>query len=354
MSDFEAPTPVRTTTDVEISLWEIMAVLVRRRGMVMVATMLVSVAAGAYAHLQPLTYTTRAAFRPQGSEQGASSQMLALANQFGVNVGGGTGEEASPEFYQELLGSREILTSVSEEPFTVPDVGSVMLKDLLKIEGGSEALRDEQVLEWLGKEAVSVATSRETGTVTISVKTEWPDLSVAIAADLLAEVALFNMDTRQSQAASERVFIETRVADAEEKLDEAEAYLRSFLETNRQWENSPMLIFQHDGLLREVGLRQSVLTTLVQSYEQARIAEVRDTPVITVLQSPFFPVQNDPRRRVFITLLGAMVGGMIGIILAFLSEAFRRPRNADPARADFDESWNAAVSAIPLLGGRRD
>ncbi len=115
-----------------------------------------------------------------------------------------------------------------------------------------------------------------------------------------------------------------------------------------------MLIFQHDGLLREVGLRQSVLTTLVQSYEQARIAEVRDTPVITVLQSPFFPVQNDPRRRVFVTLLGAMVGGMIGIILAFLSEAFRRPRNADPARADFDESWNAAVSAIPLLGGRRD
>ena len=115
-----------------------------------------------------------------------------------------------------------------------------------------------------------------------------------------------------------------------------------------------MLSFQHDGLLREVGLRQSVLTTLVQSYEQARIAEVRDTPVITVLQSPFFPAQNDPRRRVFLTLLGAIFGGMTGIILAFLSESFRRPRNGDPARADFDESWKAAVRSIPILGGRRD
>ncbi|MAR44860.1 MAG: hypothetical protein CME03_01745 [Gemmatimonadaceae bacterium] len=353
MPDFEAPTPVRTTTDVEISLWEVMAVLLRRRGMVMVATMLVSLATGVYAHLQPLTYTTSAAFRPQGSEQGASSQMLALANQFGVNVGGGAGDEASPHFYRELLASREILTSVSDEPFTVSDVGSVMLKDLLKIEEESEALRDEAVLEWLGK-AVSVATGSQTGTVTISVKTRWPDLSVAIAAELMTEVALFNMDTRQSQAASERVFIETRVEEAEEKLDEAEAYLRSFLETNRQWENSPMLSFQHDGLLREVGLRQSVLTTLVQSYEQARIAEVRDTPVITVLQSPFFPAQNDPRRRVFLTLLGAIFGGMTGIILAFLSESFRRPRNGDPARADFDESWKAAVRSIPILGGRRD
>ena len=179
-----------------------MAVLLRRRGMVMVATMLVSLATGVYAHLKPLTYTTSAAFRPQGSaEQGASSLMLALANQFGVNVGGGAGDEASPHFYRELLASREILTSVSDEPFTVSDVGSVMLKDLLKIEEESEALRDEAVLEWLGK-AVSVATGSQTGTVTISVKTRWPDLSVAIAAELMTEVALFNMDTRQSQAAS--------------------------------------------------------------------------------------------------------------------------------------------------------
>ena len=354
MSDFETLTPVRKTNDGEISLWEIMAVLVRRRGTVVVFTLFVSALAAVYALVQPLTYTTSAAFRPQGSEQGGNSQLAALAGQLGVNVGGGVADEASPQFYQELLVSREILTSVSDEPFAVHEVGILKLKDLLEIDEDSEALRDEEVLEWLRTEAVSVSTSRETGTVTVSVKTEWPDLSVKIAEELLTEVALFNMDTRQSQAASERVFIETRVEEAEANLEEAEDNLRSFLETNRQWENSPMLTFQHDGLRREVGLRQSVLTTMVQSYEQARITEVRDTPVITVLQSPFFPPLNDPRRLVFMTVLGAMIGGMIGIMLAFVSEAIRRPRTGDPARAEFEESWDAAVRGVPLLGDRGD
>lgn len=349
MTDSPTPTPVRSTMDDEISLWEVLAVLVRRRGTIVLTTLLVGAAAATHAQLRPLTYTTSSSFRPQGSEA-SGSQLTALASQFGVNVGGAGGDEASPAFYQELLTSREILMRASDEPFTVEGIGSAELKDLLAIEQNTEAQRDESVLTWLREQAVSVSTGRETGTVTISVKTEWPDLSQAIADELLAEVALFNMDTRQSQAASERAFIEARVDAAEVDLDEAEEELRGFLEANRQWENSPMLSFQHDGLMREVTLRQSVLTTLVQSYEQARISEVRDTPVITVLQSPFLPPRNDPRRRVLTAALGIILGGMMGIVLAFLVEAFRRPGAGDPARADFQASWNAAVRGIPFLG----
>ena len=94
------------------------------------------------------------------------------------------------------------------------------------------------------------------------------------------------------------------------------------------------------------------VSALAAVYAQARIAEVCDTPVITVLQSPFLPVLNDPRRRVLLILVGAITGGMIGIILAFLSESIRRTRTSDPARAEFEESWDAAVRGIPLLGSR--
>ena len=335
--------------DDEISLWEVLAVLVRRRWTIVLTTLLVGAAAGAYAHFQPLSYTTSAAFRPQGSEA-SSSQLMALASQFGVNVGGGGGDEASPAFYEELLRSRAILTRVSESPFAVEGVGTVLLKDLLEVAEETEAQRDAETVKWLRESAVSVSVGRETGTVTVSVKTEWPDLSQAIAEDLLAEVARFNMDTRQSQAASERAFIETRVEAAESDLAEAEEALRVFLESNRQWENSPLLTFQHDGLIREVTLRQSVLTTLIQSYEQARIAEVRDTPVLTLLQEPFLPPRNDPRGRVLSTLLGLVLGGMLGVVMAFLVEAFRRPGDGDPAREDFQASWNAAVRSIPFMG----
>jgi uncharacterized protein involved in exopolysaccharide biosynthesis len=170
---------------------------------------------------------------------------------------------------------------------------------------------------------------------------------------LLQAIALFNMDTRQSQAAAERRFIGDRVDSARDSLHAAETDLQLFLESNRQWENAPLLIFQHDRLQREVMLYQSVLTTLVQSYEQASITEVRDTPVITVLQEPFLPPGRDPRGTVLRAVLGIVLGGMAGIVLAFLVEAWRRPISGDPGREDFQQSWDGLIRSIPFFGRDR-
>jgi uncharacterized protein involved in exopolysaccharide biosynthesis len=166
-------------------------------------------------------------------------------------------------------------------------------------------------------------------------------------------VSAFNLTTRQSQAATERAFVEARVHAAEVELDTAEDALRAFLEANRDFSNSPMLQFQFEGLTRDVGLRQSVLTTLVQSYEQARISEVRDTPVITVLQAPYLPPGPDERRFLLVAALGIVLGGVMGVVLAFLVEAYRNPARNDPAREDFQRTWDALVGSIPFVGGRR-
>jgi uncharacterized protein involved in exopolysaccharide biosynthesis len=344
-------TAPRHPVDGEISLWEVLAVLLRCRGTIIRTTILVTLVAIAVAQFRPLQFTTVAAFRPQVLESGGTSQMLALASQFGVNVPGSGGDEASPAFYQEILTSREVLTRAANEPYLVEGLGPVMLKDLLEIEEDTEAVRDEVTLEWLREQALSVSIGRETGTVTVSVTSEWPDLSKAIAEDLLDEVARFNQETRRSTAESERTFIEGRMREAEGTLELAENAQRAFLESNRQWQNSPLLQFQHGALMREVTLRSSVLTTLIQAYEQARISEVRDTPVITVLQVPFLPPRPDPRRRVLSAALGIILGGMLGIVMAFLVELFRRPSVGDPAREDFQETWNGLKRSIPFMGG---
>jgi uncharacterized protein involved in exopolysaccharide biosynthesis len=235
----------------------------------------------------------------------------------------------------------------------VEGVGETSLADLLEIERDTEALRREAVIRWLEERAVTVGVANETGTVTVSVETRWPDVSHAIASRLVDEVTRFNMDTRQSQAASERLFIAARVDSARTELHTAESALQTFLEANRQWDGAPLLVFQHERLQREVTLKQSVLTTLVQSYEQARIQEVRDTPVITVLQAPFLPPGPDERRLLLAGALGIVLGGLAGVVLAFVVEAFRRPPAGDPAREDFARTWNALVASIPLIGRGR-
>lgn len=337
--------------DDEISLWEVLAVLLRRRGTIVLMVVLCVAGALAYTFLRPDTYTTQTSFRPQGSEASAS-ELLALAGQFGVNIPGVGGDELSPAFYAELLTSREILHRVADRSYTVEGMGSVPLVDLLEIEEDTEPLRVEEAIEQLRDDLVSIQTGRETGILTLEVKTDWPDLSQAIADRLLEEIQVFNLETRRSQAAAERMFIEARVDSARVALNAAEDSMQVFLQANRRFEDSPELTFQRERLQREISRQQQVYTGLVQSFEQARIAEVRDTPVITVLQAPYFPPGPDDRSLLLALALGLVLGGMAGVVLAFIVEAVRRPAPGDPARQDFQKAWDALVGSIPLVGRR--
>jgi uncharacterized protein involved in exopolysaccharide biosynthesis len=342
---------VNRLPDDEISLWEVLAVLLRRRGTIVATTVVCVGLAVAFTLTRTDEFTTQASFRPQGSEASAS-QLLALAGQFGVNVPGVGGEELSPAFYAELLVSREILQRIADRSYTVEGMGAAPLVDLLEIEEDTEALRVEEAIEQLRENLVSIQTGRETGILTIEVTTEWPDLSQAIAERLLDEIQVFNLETRRSQAMVERMFIEARVDSAQAILLEAEAEMEVFLQANRRYEDSPELTFQQERLQRTISLRQQLYTGLVQALDEARIAEVRDTPVITILQAPFLPPGPDDRSLLLSIALGIVLGGMGGIVLAFIVEAIRRPAPGDPAREDFQRAWDALVGSIPFVGGR--
>jgi len=317
---------------------------------VLTAILVISAVIG-LAMLRTETYTTQASFLPQGT-QGSASDLVALAGQFGVNIPMGGGEEVSPAFYTELLVSREILLRVASMKYDVAGREMVTLPDLLEIVADTEALRIEAAIEILREGLLTIQTGRETGIVTIAVQTKWPELSTAIAERLLEEIALFNLDTRRSRAAAERVFIEERVDSARNALDTAESSMQVFLQANRQWENSPDLRFQHDRLQRDISLRQQVYTTLVQSFEQARISEVRDTPVITVLQAPFVPPGPDDRSLLLVIALGLALGGTAGVAVAFVVEAIARPAVGDPGREDFQRTWEGLVSSLPFTRRR--
>lgn len=336
--------------DDEISLWEVLAVLLRRRGTIVLTTVLCIGVAVVYTFSRPEEYTTEASFRPQGSEA-SGSQLLALAGQFGINVPGTGGEELSPAFYQELLNSREILHKVADRGYQVAGMGPTPLVDLLEIDEETEPLRVEKAVDKLRDDLVSIQTGRETGIVTIEVTTKWPELSRALADRLLDEIQVFNLETRRSQAAAERAFIEARVDSARLALSAAEDSMRLFLQANRgSFESSSDLRFQEERLQREISRQQQVYTGLAQSFEEARIAEVRDTPVITVLQQPFLPPGPDDRSLLLSIALGLVLGAMAGVVLAFLVEAVRRPTPGDPGREDFQRAWEALVGSIPLVG----
>jgi len=159
------------------------------------------------------------------------------------------------------------------------------------------------------------------------------DRIVTLVERLVRGVNQFNLETRKSQATAERQFVEGRAEEAGRALREVEDRLQTFLQRNRAIGGSPELGFERDRLQREVALRQQVYTTLLQTREEARIREVRDMPVITELEDPRLPLISESRGTAIKLILGALAGGFLGIVIAFLADAMVAARRAPSEEA---------------------
>jgi uncharacterized protein involved in exopolysaccharide biosynthesis len=308
--------------DDEISLFEVASFVVRRRLFIVLPAILGVLLTLPAVLTTTFEYTATASFLPNGGGQGGFAGAAGLAAQFGFSMPRSGGSERSPEFYQELLESREILDGLVRDGVRVvtPTQDTTLnLAEHFRIEGGTAAERGELTRRRL-VDVVEVNIGRETGIVSLGVKTDDAALSAAIAWALLDLISAFDLETRQSEASAERVFTEERLQQLQVELSTVEDSLRAFLDENRQFGNSSQLTFQHDRLQRKVGMRQEVVTAMAQAYEQARIEEVRNTPVVTVIDEPEVPALPEPRGRVLKLLLGAILGTLAGFGIAVVVE----------------------------------
>ena len=284
-------------------LW-VAGVLLRDRGRLLRAAVIGGVIGLVVGFLRPATFTTEFSFTPQVGDAADGAGLASLAGQFGVSLGGLGGTAQTPEFYADLLRTREILTPVaSSEYHYVADEDTVVgtLVEFLEEDGATEAEALENTLEVLREKVVSAEVSGQgTGVVTVRVRTVSRQVSQLIAERLLEQVNHFNLRTAQRQAAAERAFLEDRLQEARNSLRAAEDRLQVFLQANRQVANSPELTFRLERLQRDVTMQQQLMLGLAQQYEEARIREVRDTPVLSVVERPVAAARADPRKRALI------------------------------------------------------
>lgn len=322
------------------SLLDLGVLLLRRRRTLLRYALLAGVVTAAIVAFEPKEFTASAAFVPQAGEPSASG-VANLAAQFGITVPS-TNAAQSPDFYQRILQSRVLLQRIAGDTLSVPELGGkrVAFVDLFELPKGPPERRVEQGALMLGK-LLQISVTKTTGVVEISVATEWPTVSLAIVASLVDQVNAFNQQTRRLQASAERAFIEGRLAAAATDQRVAEDTLEGFLKANRNYTDSPAYVFQHDRLQREVALRQQLHTALAQSYEESRIREVRDTPVITVLEPAAVSTLPKARHRLVIVLLALVLGAFAGATVVFTSEMLARLRS----------EGNAAANELLLIGG---
>ena len=335
--------PIFVDTPDQISVAALATAIARNRVLICGTAIVCGLAGGLHALTRPATYSATGWFKPQ-SQQSQSQALAGLASQFGLALplaGGG----GSPKDSADLAVSREILLPVTQARYSY-HVGSKLvsgtLVDIYSPGAQPEGLRRESAIAKLTKQ-VSTTVSK-TGAVALKVTTADPGLSQALNANIMAELDSLELRTQQGRATPERIFIEQRVALAEDSLHQAENRLAAFLEANRQV-TTPQLQLERDRLNRDVSMRQQLYTSLVQAYQTARIDEVRNIPAITILEMPELPFARDSRRIGATTGIALALGLILGLFVAFLRDTWnhlRRITNSTESGADaLDDSTPA-------------
>jgi hypothetical protein len=97
-----------------------------------------------------------------------------------------------------------------------------------------------------------------------------------------------------------------------------------------------------------VSLRVQVYGGLAQALEQAKLDEIRDTPLITVIEAAELPVRPDARGLITSTAIAFLAGIFFGSIVALLRHAVTVNRRDRPER--FAElSADAAAAKADLM-----
>jgi uncharacterized protein involved in exopolysaccharide biosynthesis len=281
----------------------------------------------------PRSFTSTTSFVPQ-PPSGTASSLPGLAAQLGLAVPA-VDPSQSPAFYADLLKSREVLRQAVLTTYAFTAGGTPRrgtLVELLAISGSSDALKEERAMRRLS-DAIVVTRRRETGVIRVAVQAPWAELAQQLAERLMILVNEFNLERRQSQATAERQFIQGRLGEANAELLQAETRLQRFLTANRDYRNSPTLQFERDRMEQEVIMRRQITASLTQAHEQARIDEVRNTSVVTVIEPAHMPVAADARGFIKNVLLGATLGLMLFVASAFARESSAQRRAARDTRA---------------------
>ena len=314
------------------SFMGLLTVALRRRRLLVGLPLGVALVAVALSFVLPKEFEAESQFTPEEKTE-LPGQVSDLAAQFGMAMGGGSGE--SVDFYAELLQSNELLREVVLTDYDVPveegqDTLRGNLVELYGIEGETAEDRVKAAVARLDEEDVRVNTNLSAELVVLNTAAPWPELAESINRRMLDLVNQFNLERRQSRATQEQAFLDERVARSEQELREAEDRLKNFMMSNRQYQESAETLFEYGRLQRRVDHLQQVHSSLAQGLEQARLDAIRNTPVVTVVDAPEGTSRQTAPMPMVNLLLGLVLGGGLALGIVLVGEMMASARRANP------------------------
>lgn len=292
---------------------EIVSVIWSSRKFISFVTGIATIGAVIVALLLPEYYKSTATLLPETekSKLAALGGLSDLASLAGVSVGG---DGALAKLYPTILNSESVLRNVLYAKYqTKKFKEEVNLIEYWEIDETTSEVGYELALNSL-REQLDISIDNKTNVVTISIETREPQLSADIVNKVIQQLDEFIRTKRTSSASEQRKWIEERLIQVKGDLEKSENKLKEFREKNRRVGDSPLLLLEQGRLMREVEINSTLYEELKKQHEIAKIEEIKNIPVINVMDSGRAPAKKErPKRtRIVLTTLLVSVLGLAG------------------------------------------
>lgn len=296
---------------------EILSIIWTAKWRIALIVFIVTAAAVAVSLILPETFKSTATLLPE-TEKGKMASfggLSDLASLAGLSVG----EASLTKLYPAIIKSETILKNVIYTEYQTKKFNEpVNLIKFYEIEGKTPEREYESMLKSLRNE-INVAMDNKTNLVTISIETRESQLSADILNNITGELDKFIRTKRTTNASEQRKWIENRLGEVKQDLAKSEEVLKEFREKGI----SPQLLLEQERLKREVLINSTLYIELKKQYELAKIEEIKNIPIINIMDKARPAAKKENPKRSIIVLVAFFLSGFGSLFLVIIRDRYR-------------------------------
>ena len=316
--------------------------LLERRRQILVGSIGIALAVGAWAALTPRKFKAELSLTPVISSK-SSSALGGIAALAGATLN--EGYKLTPARMVELIKSRTVLAGVGFSRIGANGSDRVIDRFL----GETYARNDPEEVQKQIDKRLTVGSSKETGTITLAIQHKDSALARIIAARIVDSASQIFVRTSKAQAQQLRIAQEARVENAAAQLARAEEQFRAFTYSNRAAPPFSDAGLERERLNRVVQLAEQVYTQAATDREAAFAQELQATPTV-VVQDPLPSLLPKVRKRIIMkTAIAGIVSFVLLSLVVLLIDITRRRLSRIDSGSD---RFRKAVSTLPMMSRR--
>jgi len=279
-------------------------------------------------------------------ESGGSSlgAMSGLASQFGFDLGGNSSITFSQNNILELLKSRGVVVATLLQNAKINSNNDLLIEHYLEIHKIKESwienedfsdisFHDKQTYihdsisgniwdEIIENQLSIELQSDEANIITLSYISVNENFAKQFTETLIDEMSKMYITHQTKQARNTLDFLQDRADSVFKELELAEEEFAKIKDINQR-------IVKASGRLKELQLmrRVEVLNTMyleiVKNLELSKLTLLNQTPIITIIDKPILPLEEDSYSKVIFGILGAFLGGFLSVSFFVFRKLFK-------------------------------